>query len=252
MRLLKHARFSPKHDVLWVAGDLVNRGPKNLEVLRYIKALGARTQVVLGNHDLHLLAVHAQIKPLKNKDTLNDVLAAPDCESLIHWLRQLPLVVCQGPWVMSHAGIPHVWTTQQALALSAEVSHALKGANHEHFLATMYGNTPRAWQPYLEGSTRLRVITNYLTRMRFIGPSGELNLEAKEGLGSTPSGTHPWFEYPRPASEPANTQYLFGHWAALEGHTGKDQFHALDTGCVWGGGLTMLRLDDGQRFFVPA
>lgn len=256
-RLLKQVGFDRELDTLWLAGDLVNRGPDNLAVLRYVKGLGNHARVVLGNHDLHLLAVHAGAKKLGKKDTITDVLNAPDCAELIDWLRHQRLLYREGPWVLSHAGVPHIWSVDQALAHAREVEEVLASVRCRDFLHNMYGNTPGRWKDKLKGWERLRVITNYFTRMRFVEQDGSLNLKAKEGLGSTPPGTHPWFEYPRKDAD-MGARFLFGHWAALEGYTGQEgqnfrhRFTALDTGCVWGGALTMMRLDDQTLHSTPA
>lgn len=249
-RLLQQLNFNAQ-DELWFAGDLINRGTESLAVLRFIKGLGAQAKVVLGNHDLHLLAVYYGGHALKKHDTVQDILAAPDCAELLHWLRQQPLIHCDAKqhWCMSHAGLPPMWSVAQALALSQEVSTFIQSAQAEAFFKVMYGNQPDRWQDSLIGLDRLRVIVNYLTRMRFVGQQGELDLLSKEGTGTAPAGFRPWFELPRTS---APTQLLFGHWAALEGHTGKDDIFALDTGCVWGGKLSALRLEDKTWFQVTA
>lgn len=245
--LLATVNFNPDRDCLWAAGDLVNRGPDNLGVLRLIKNLGDSAQVVLGNHDLHLLAVSAGARKLNSKDTIADVLDADDREPLLKWLRQQPLIHCQGPWVMTHAGVPHIWSVAEAIQLASEVKDALQSWQYRDYLNSMYGDTPTAWSSRLRGMERLRVITNYFTRMRFISISGELDLKAKEGRDQAPPGVRPWFIFPRKRDD-QQRRFLFGHWAALEGKTGREGFYALDTGCVWGGKLTMMRLEDGQYY----
>lgn len=249
-RLLASIQFQPEHDCLWFAGDLVNRGPQSLEVLRFIKNLPHK-KVVLGNHDLHLLAVHYGGHSLKKHDTVQDILAAPDCDELLTWLRQQPLVVTSDDqqWCMSHAGVPPCWTVQQALARSQEVERCLKGEQATAFLSLMYGNYPDRFAESLTGMDRLRVIVNYLTRMRFVGVDNELDLLSKEGVGTAPVGFTPWFSLPRNSTP---TKLLFGHWAALEGVTDQPDIIALDTGCVWGGKLSALRLDDESLFHVDA
>lgn len=245
--LLTRVNFDPKHDCLWAAGDLVNRGPDNLGVLRLIKNLGNSARVVLGNHDLHLLAVSVGARKVNYKDTIDDVLNAEDREPLLKWLRQQPLLHRQGPWVMSHAGVPHIWSTDEAAELAQEVQDALQSWQYRDYLESMYGDTPSAWSPRLKGMDRLRVITNYFTRMRFISINGELDLKTKEGTDQAPAGVRPWFVFPRKTPD-QQQRFLFGHWAALEGKTGREGFHALDTGCVWGGRLTMMCLEDGQYY----
>lgn len=246
-QLLAQVSFDTRSDYLWLAGDLVNRGPDNVSVLRFVKDLGERARVVLGNHDLHLLAVSRGKRKLNRKDTIEDVLAAEDRDTLLNWLRQQPLIHQQGDWVMSHAGVPHIWSVDEAIQLANEVHQALTGWEYEDYLGAMYGDSPGSWSNTLRGMDRLRLITNYFTRMRFIGITGELDLKTKEGCEQAPPGVRPWFVYPR-KTEDAQRRFLFGHWAALEGKTGKDAFEALDTGCVWGGSLTMKRLDDGVHF----
>ena len=250
-RLLQTINFNPEEDELWFAGDLINRGPQSLETLRFIKAL-PRKKVVLGNHDLHLLARFYTQRPCKNKDTLDDILNAPDATELMDWLRFQPLVVWDEArnFCMTHAGLPPMWSAAQALELSQEVEAQLQSATPEDFLQQMYGNQPDCWQYNLQGIERWRIIVNYLTRMRFIGPNGELDLTSKEGLDTAPQGFAPWFAHPQRAA--ANTQLLFGHWAALEGQTHTQNTFALDTGCVWGRELSALRLEDLQWFRVAA
>lgn len=250
MALLDKICFEPENDELWFAGDLVNRGPKSLDTLRFIKGLGESkgepAKVILGNHDLHLLACYFTRRQAKKKDTFSDILSAPDCQELIHWLLRQPLMIWdkESNFVMTHAGVPHIWNTQQAFELNQEVSDILQSQQRDAFFENMYGNEPAVWSDDLSGLSRLRVITNYFTRMRFIKTNGELDFAAKEDLGSAPDGFSPWFSFP-PKS---NARFIFGHWAALTGKTGYgDQFQAIDTGCVWGGELTALNLDSLER-----
>ena len=243
--LLDRLSFDPQQDELWFAGDLVNRGPDSLECLRFIKGLGSSARVVLGNHDLHLLAIHARRDLPKRKDTLAQVLEAPDCLELMQWLKQQPLMVwdAEHDYVMVHAGVPAMWTIQQAFDLSQEVAEVLKSEQSADFFDVMYGNQPDNWSSELSGMARLRVITNYFTRMRFIRADGGLDFLAKESLESAPAGYQPWFHEARKDQ----TKILFGHWAALTGETNSSQFQALDTGCVWGGDLTAMNLETGER-----
>ncbi|WP_404365266.1 symmetrical bis(5'-nucleosyl)-tetraphosphatase [Marinobacter sp.] len=245
VEMLSLIDFSPSRDRLWVAGDLINRGPESLASLRYIESLESSAVVVLGNHDLHLLAVALGGHRARGKDTLDDILAAPDYDRLIEWLRQQPLCVYDPDrqLLMSHAGLPHIWTVDDALAHAREVSSAIMGPEAGEFFTHMYGNQPARWSESLTGIDRLRMITNYFTRMRFIAPDGTLELETKESAGSAPPGFAPWFDYPRGDG----TRIVFGHWASLEGKTGSSQFIGLDTGCVWGGALTVLNLDTGEK-----
>lgn len=250
-RLLDKIDFNPKQDTLWLAGDLINRGPQSLECLRFVKDLGDSAVSVLGNHDLHLLAVYYTFKPTKKNDTLDEVLNAEDGEELLFWLRQQPLIHYDAArnWCMTHAGIPPMWSIEKAVSLASEVQEALL-VDHLELFRQMYGNQPDIWDDELEGYDRLRIIINYLTRMRFIDHQGRLNLAAKEGLDSAPDSFLPWFKHPERQAQ--DTQLLFGHWAALEGITNTDKVWALDTGCVWGGRLTALRLEDETLFSVPA
>lgn len=243
--VLARADFSSSRDRLWVAGDIINRGPSSLKSLRYIESLGSSAVVVLGNHDLHLLAVALGGHALKNKDTLSDILQAPDHQHLLDWLSQQHLLV-QDPGrnlVMVHAGLPHIWTVEQAAGYAREVEAVLRGPNAAGFFATMYGNKPDRWDESLQGMDRLRVITNYLTRMRFIAEDGTLEFAAKESAEDAPEGFLPWFRFQRQD----DVQVVFGHWAALEGKTDSERFIGLDTGCVWGGQLTMMNLDTGEK-----
>lgn len=249
MALLKHIDFIAKKDTLWLAGDLVNRGPENVKVLRYCRDLGSAARVVLGNHDLHLLAIGAGARSPGRKDTIQDVLKAPDKSQLLDWLRGQDLVIREHGHCLSHAGIPHIWSSEQALKLSNEVKEVLCGEHQHTFFQNMYGNQPSQWSDDLIGWDRLRVITNYLTRMRFVDPQGKMDFDSKSGPERPPFGMQPWYAYPRKI-EDEGIRFLFGHWAALEAHTGLDRFQALDTGCVWQGYLTAYRVEDGQRFRV--
>lgn len=251
-QLLQTIAFDPTQDHLWFAGDLVNRGPDSLAVLRFVHQLGHRAITVLGNHDLHLLALYYTDTPAKRNDTLQDVLNAPDVSQLMDWLRHQPLVHVDSTrrWCMSHAGIPPHWSIRKTQRLAHEVETVLQGNDHIAFFQSMYGNQPNQWNKRLTGQDRYRVIVNYLTRMRFINAQQELDLVSKEGLDQAPAGYYPWFD--DRGSQQRKTRLLFGHWAALEGHVSHDGIFALDTGCVWGGHLSALRLDDQQWFRVPA
>ncbi|SNC63748.1 Bis(5'nucleosyl)-tetraphosphatase, ApaH [Marinobacter sp. es.048] len=243
--VLDKVNFSPSRDRLWVAGDLINRGPSSLATLRYIETLGDSAVVVLGNHDLHLLAVSLGGHQTRRKDTLADILEAPDHDRLVNWLRQQNLCVHDPDrnLVMTHAGLPHIWTVSQAMARAQEVEAVIRGDAAEEYFTHMYGNQPERWDETLQGMDRWRVITNYFTRMRFIAEDGTLELAAKEAVDSAPEGFEPWFHFPRAD----DVRVVFGHWAALEGKTGSDRFIGLDTGCVWGGALTMMNLDTGEK-----
>ncbi|MDN6319237.1 MAG: symmetrical bis(5'-nucleosyl)-tetraphosphatase [Marinobacter sp.] len=243
--VLAKVDFSPSRDKLWVAGDLINRGPSSLKTLRYIENLGDAAVVVLGNHDLHLLAVALGGHGLKRKDTLEEILNAPDCDKLVNWLRQQHLCVHdpERNLIMAHAGLPHIWSLKQALACASEVEEVIRSKQASEYFSLMYGNKPEVWSEGLTGMDRWRIITNYFTRMRFIANDGRLELTAKESAGTAPEGFAPWFEFPRTD----NLRVIFGHWAALEGKTGIERFTGLDTGCVWGGALTMMNLDTGEK-----
>ena len=248
MCVLEQAEFNPAEDHLWVAGDLVNRGPDSLSTLRYIKSLGDHAKVVLGNHDLHLLAVAYGIKKPHRSDTFDEIMQADDASELFDWLRQQPLLFhCpERNYLMVHAGLAPQWSIEQALALSQEVEQTLQGANFKDFLRHMYGNEPDCWHDDLTGWERLRVITNHFTRMRLCDAEGHLDLKHKHGLQDVRIGFKPWFAHTH--RQTRDTQILFGHWAALEGESNEDHVFALDTGCVWGGRLTMMRLEDHRLF----
>lgn len=246
LQLLERIEFS-KNDCLWIAGDLVNRGPKSLETLRFLKSLGRQARIVLGNHDLHLLAVHYGKTHQRRSDTLQPILDAPDREELMDWLRQQPLLIIDDTlgYAMAHAGVPPDWSLKNARKRSAEVEAVLKSDTAADYFEHMYGNKPDRWDSSLDGWDRLRVITNYLTRMRFCDKQGTLELKTKGSLDTQPKGYKPWFMHPRKAD---NLSILFGHWAALEGSADNENVFALDTGCVWGNQLTALRLEDRARF----
>ncbi len=250
-RLLEKIDFSPSRDTLYILGDLVNRGPDSLDTLRSLVALGDAARCLLGNHDLHLLALWQGVRKPGRHDTVQDILQAPDRETLLDWLRHRPMAMhCHG-WLMVHAGVLPQWSTVQTLSLAAEVETALRGAELKEFLNAMYGNEPCQWQPGLEGADRLRVIVNALTRLRFCTEQGEMEFGSNEGASSAPAGYRPWFEVPGRASQA--TPIAFGHWSTLvtetEGHTGlRNNTLPLDTGCVWGGCLTAAKLGDAGTF----
>lgn len=235
---------SPQASLLF-AGDLVNRGPKSLETLRLIKSLGARARTVLGNHDLHLLAVAHGVKKSHPSDTLDALLQAPDRDELLTWLRHQPLAIAVEDHLLVHAGVLPQWDRQQALALAAEVESALRGSHHVDFLRDMYGNQPAQWNDQLQGIDRLRCIVNALTRMRFCSADGTIDFINKDGIGDAPAGYAPWFDIPQRAT--ANTTLIFGHWSTL-GLLLRPNLISLDTGCVWGGKLTAVSL--GERHVI--
>ena len=243
MRLLERAGYDERRDVVWFVGDLVNRGPQSLATLRFVKGLGRRQVTVLGNHDLALLVVAAGIKKAHRGDTFGDILAAPDRDELLAWLRQQKLMHAEGAWAMVHAGLFPQWSIAQALACAAEVEGALKGPGYVEFLKEMYGNEPLDWRDDLAGYDRLRIIVNAMTRMRLVAPDGSLELGHRVGPATAPPGYVPWYDHPARASR--GTTVVFGHWAAL-GLLLRDDVVCLDSGCVWGRSLSVLRLEDRQ------
>ena len=246
--LLDRLEFDPARDVLWTVGDLVNRGPHSLEVLRFFYDLGERTHVVLGNHDMHLLAVYfGDRRHLKGKDTFDRVLHAPDCDRLLEWLRHRPLLhhdTALG-YTMIHAGLPPQWSLQEARTYAAEAEAMLQSSSgSKEFLAHhMYGDKPKHWSEKFEGWERQRFIINCLTRLRYCTLDGKVALKKKYGPGAYEDSDLPWFKHPRRASRDA--RIVFGHWSTLGLHIG-DGVYSLDTGCLWGGHLTALRLEDAE------
>lgn len=247
--LLELIGFSPSRDRLWLVGDLINRGPDSLSVLRWARLHQNSLQVVLGNHDLHALAVAGRHVEAKHQDTLQPLLAAQDSTALLDWLRTRPLAYGEDEYLMVHAGVLPQWSAQQTLELAAEVEAALRGAEHQHFLARMYGNQPDQWRDELRGMRRLRIITNALTRLRVCTMDGVMDFHFKGELPQLPAGLLPWFDVPGRRS--ASSTLLFGHWSAL-GLLLRDKVIGLDTGCLWGGQLTAVRLEDRRLFQVPS
>lgn len=243
--LLAKASYKRKRDMLWFVGDLINRGPASLATLRFAMALNDRAVTVLGNHELHFLAIAFGGHPTRPGDTLDEVLGASDCGQLAHWLRRQPLLHRGKGVVMAHAGVPHIWRLKQAQKRAGEVEAALRGDDCQAFLRRIYGNEPNAWRKSLRGANRLRATVNYFTRMRFINAAGELEFSRKGSADDAPAGFRPWFRFPPRVKRPI----LFGHWASLNGLR---EPHAIgvDTGCVWGRRLTAHRLEDGQFISV--
>ena len=245
--LLDQVNFDPSQDKLWCVGDLVNRGPQCLETLRFIHHLGESCISVLGNHDLHLMAVAFSDATLKPSDTLQKILDAADADELLQGLRQRPLMHYEQGYALVHAGIHPHWSIQQALGYAKEVEDVLRDEHsYRQYFAQMYGNHPALFKQELEGMDRLRAITNNFTRMRFCLADGRLDLINKKGLASAPEGGIPWFAMPNRVA--SKDKILFGHWAALEGSCNTANVYALDSGCVWGNKMTMMRLDDEQYF----
>lgn len=247
-RLLERFRFDPVADRLWLVGDLVNRGSESLQVLRFTRDLGAAATVVLGNHDLYLLMVAAGFARRTRDDTLARVLEAPDRDELLHWLAHRPLAHVERGFAMVHAGLLPQWTAETAVTLASEVEAALRSERARNFLLHLAGDQPDHWADELVGHDRLRVIVNVLTRMRFCTPDGRLSLRAKGPPENAPPGTLPWFRVPHRAA--ADHTVVCGHWSALGFHRAPGLI-ALDSGCVWGGTLTAVRLEDGAVFQVP-
>jgi bis(5'-nucleosyl)-tetraphosphatase (symmetrical) len=246
-RLLAEIGFSPSRDRLVVLGDLVNRGPASLAVLKRLAALDGAAACLLGNHDLHLLAAAHGVRPLKRGDTFADVLQAPDAAHWVEWLRRQPLALEEQGWLCVHAGVVPQWTRAQTLALAEEVHTLLRSEALASFLPQMYGNEPRRWDDALSGVERSRFVINALTRTRFCSDEGDLDFSSTEAAGAGPQGYRPWFDVPgrRSAGEPI----AFGHWSTL-GLINRPELLALDTGCVWGGTLTAVRVDAGRREVV--
>ena len=240
-RLLQTIDFSPSTDTLYFLGDLVNRGPESLAVLRRLSALGNAAQCLLGNHDLHALGVWQGVRSSSKGDTLAGLLAASDCDELLHWLRHRPLAIAAHGWLMVHAGVLPQWTGEQTLALAGELEQQLRSDGFKDFLADLFGNQPAQWQDSLQGMQRWRVTVNALTRLRFCTAAGEMEFSVKGGQADAPPGYVRWFEVPGRAT--MDQPIAFGHWSTL--NAGQALHHntlALDTGCVWGGCLTAARL----------
>ncbi len=231
----------PKKSNLIFLGDLVNRGPDSLGALRQLKSLqeSGRAECILGNHDLHLLAIDAGLRKTKGLDTVDSILKAPDRAELIHWIRNRPMALSDGNVLTVHAGVLPQWDLQQTIECAQEVEKALRGKSYKNFLANMYGNVPNKWSNSLKGNERLRVITNALTRMRFCTSGGTMEFESKEGLENGPKGYIPWFTVPK--RKTTGTLIYFGHWSTL-GLLRRHNVIGLDTGCVWGGKLTAMEI----------
>jgi len=256
LALLDKINFYPTNDSLWFTGDLVNRGPQSLEVLRFVKQLGDKAIVTLGNHDLHLLAVALNTAKKNAKDTLDSILTAPDRTELLDWLRARPLLHHDksNGYTMIHAGILPQWDLQMSAGLAHEVENRLRGNNYMEFFDYMYGNKPNHWSDDLTGWDRLRLIVNAFTRLRYCDRQGRFALKEKGPPGSQSKTYQPWFTIP--SRKTIKEHILFGHWSTI--HLGNIKnfeeynVYPLDTGCMWGGSLTTLRLEDKKRFSVPS
>ncbi len=243
-RLLAEVGFSPSRDRIVLLGDLVNRGPDSLAVLQRVAAFGDAASCLLGNHDLHLLAVAGGVRRAHRNDTLAAVLESPQREAWLEWLRRQRLAVLEAGWLCVHAGVLPSWDAQQVLALAGEVEVLLRAPGWDEFLPEMYGNLPARWSDALHGAERWRCVINALTRLRFCSADGEMEFRSKDGAASAPPGFMPWFDVPgrRTMGQPI----ACGHWSTL-GLVDRAELLAIDTGCVWGGALTAVRVDGGRR-----
>ena len=250
--LLDEVTFDKRRDALWLLGDLINRGPDSLAVMECVMGLGDRVTTVLGNHDLHFLAIWYGGHPVRSTDTFTDLLAAPEASAAAEWLRRQPFfhhdpsLGC----AMVHAGLAPDWSFADAQAASDELMGVLQGPDYKAYFRDLYGDRPNKLNRDLTGMDRWRILTNCFTRMRLIDAQGALNFSHKGALSEAPADCRPWYELTN--GIPAGQRLVFGHWAALEGHTGQRNVIALDTGCVWGRSLTALCLENGERVVIPA
>ena len=254
--LLNEINFNEKNDQLWFAGDLVNRGPKSLQTLRFIKSLGVSAKIVLGNHDLHLIAASKNIRPISNKDTIKEILTADDADELINWLKSRPLLLTDTDlgFTMVHAGIAPQWTLDTAKNFAKECESILQNEKIDDFLMHMYGDTPNIWSDSIEGYARQRFIINCFTRIRFCTIDGTLDLDIKVAPGSQKKSLIPWYALPN--RKTIDNKIIFGHWSTIhfgvENNFKKYNVYPVDTGCLWGGQLTAMRLDDEKIFSVTS
>ena len=246
--LLEEIGFNPSRDTLWLVGDLINRGPDSLAILRWAKQHENSLRIVLGNHDLHALAVAEGFVAPHRSDTLQPILDAPDREELLTWLRFRDMAYGEDEYLMVHAGLLPQWDSAQALELAREVEAALRAPDYRDFFARMYGNFPDHWEESLQGMDRLRLVTNALTRLRVCDTAGVMDFKFKGEVRDIPAGLMPWFDVPGRKS--TDKTVVFGHWSAL-GLVLRDDVVALDTGCLWGGKLSALRLEDRRLYQVP-
>jgi len=243
LRLLDVIKFDDKSDQLWFAGDLVNRGPKSLETLRFVKSLGSSAITVLGNHDLHLLATaYKQRKPHK-KDSLTHILQADDCDELLTWLRHLPLFHYNDKFCLLHAGLPPQWNFKKTKAMALKAEKVLQGEHYLEFFKTMYGDQPNVWSTDLKGMDKIRFIINCFTRIRYCDEKGQLDFKYSGAVGSQPAPLIPWFTVANRQSKEMNI--IFGHWSTL-GYYHDNNCYAIDTGCLWGGQLTAIKLGENK------
>ena len=254
--LLNEINFDERRDELWFAGDLVNKGPKSLQTLRFIKALGVNAKITLGNHDLHLLAVAKNIRPLLKKDTIQEILAADDVEELIDWLKSRPLLITDDNlnFTMVHAGLPPQWSLENAKEFAKECELILQSEKINKLLAEMYGDTPNIWSDSLQDYAKQRFIINCFTRIRFCNSDGMLDFDTKVAPGKQNTSLIPWYSLPNRNTK--DNKIIFGHWSTV--HIGNEKnfkqynVYPIDTGCLWGGRLTAMRLEDEKVFSVPS
>lgn len=242
-RLLAAIGFTPSRDHLYALGDLVNRGPQSLATLQRLRGLGNAATCLLGNHDWHLLAAAHGVRKASKGDTIDDILNAPDRDALLEWVRHRQMAVHEHGWLMVHAGVVPAWDLHLTMQLASELESVLTSDALPNFLTVMYGNGPTRWSPALAGNERLRFALNVLTRIRFVDADGALDLKTKDGTGQPPPGLLPWFDAPNRAT--AGVPIAFGHWSTL-GLVSRPDLLSLDTGCVWGGLLTAVRIDGGR------
>lgn len=251
LKLLDRVNFEPATDRLIAVGDLVNRGPQSLETLRFCRDLGSAFASVLGNHDLHLLAISHGVRKATHKDTLDEILAASDCDELLSWLQIQPLLLSIGDYTLVHAGIPPNWSIATAVSMAREVEAVLQTDQASLYFQHMYGNQPDSWSNKLEGPERWRLITNYLTRMRYCSSSGQLELKTKTGPNSQQNTSfQPWYSHGERLAR--QDKIVFGHWAALEGKDCGDNLYPMDTGYIWGGAMRLMNLDSGEKYHQHA
>ena len=241
LRLLDFIKFDEQTDQLWFAGDLVNRGPKSLETLRLVKSLGHAATTVLGNHDLHLIASAFDQRSPRKKDTLSPVLQAPDRDELLHWLRHRPLFHYNDDYCLLHAGLPPQWGFSKTKKMALKAEKVIQGSKHLDFFHVMYGNSPSKWSSQLKGMDKIRFIVNCFTRMRYCEANGRLDFKHNGAPGSQPPHLLPWFKVPDRKS--AHMKIIFGHWSTL-GYYHRHNCYAIDTGCLWGGQLTAIKLGE--------
>ena len=254
--LLNEINFDERRDELWFTGDLVNKGPKSLQTLRFIKALGVNAKITLGNHDLHLLAVAKNIQPLLKKDTIQEILAADDVKELIDWLKSRPLLITDDDlnFTMVHAGLPPQWSLENAKEFAKECELILQSEKINKLLAEMYGDTPNIWVNSLQDYAKQRFIINCFTRIRFCNSDGMLDFDTKVAPGKQNTSLIPWYSLPNRKTK--DNKIIFGHWSTV--HIGNEKnfkqynVYPIDTGCLWGGRLTAMRLEDEKVFSVPS